>query len=78
MSADLKALYAMRCDHADGCSRELETYDGGAWLYDTPEEARAAAYDSDWTRGEDGKDYCDLHRDDAEPAADVEIRGTER
>lgn len=55
-------MYSMSCDHPDGCSAELETYDGGAWLYDSAAEARTAAYDFDWvTDGE--HDYCDRHRD---------------
>lgn len=67
MSAEQKIMYAMRCDYLGGCSRELESYDGGAWLYDSPEEARKAAYDADWVTDVDGSDYCDLHRDAATP-----------
>lgn len=63
MSTNPKVMHSMRCDHPDGCSSELETYDGGSWLYDTAEEARNAARDYDWvTDGE--RDYCDRHRDD--------------
>lgn len=58
MSAIEKTLYAMRCDFEGGCSSELETHDGGAWLYDSPEEAREAAEDFDWVAGQGGKDYC--------------------
>ena len=63
MSAIGKTMYAMRCDFPDGCSSELETYDGGAWLYDTADEARKAAYDYDWVTDGNGRDYCDRHRD---------------
>lgn len=69
MSTNPKVMHSMRCDHPDGCSAELETYDGGSWLYDTAEEARNAARDYDWvTDGE--RDFCDRHRDDLLEAAD--------
>lgn len=70
MSARSKMMFEMRCDFP-GCPAELESYDGGAWLYDTEKEARDAAYDHDWAVNADtGRDYCDRHRDEA----DVEIR----
>lgn len=62
MSTEAKTMHAMRCDHPEGCSAELETYDGGAWLYESATDARVAAYDCDWvTDGE--HDYCANHRD---------------
>lgn len=58
MSAIGKTMYAMRCDHPDLCSAELESDYGGAWLYDTPDEAREAARDIyEWAHI-NGKDYC--------------------
>lgn len=72
MSTEARIMHSMRCDHPAGCSSELETYDGGSWLYDSPEEARAAAYDYDWVTDGEGKDYCDRHRDDMPEAADRE------
>lgn len=64
MTAEAKAMYSMRCDYQNGCSSELEGDDGeGAWLYDSADQARVAAYDYDWVT--DGiRDYCDHHRDE--------------
>lgn len=65
-------MHSISCDYPGGCSAELETYDGGAWLYDSAREAREAAYDADWATDVDGKDFCERHRPDdadgAEPA----------
>ena len=62
MSAIGKVMYSMGCDYPDLCSAELDNDYGGSWLYDSPEEARVAAYDADWVHV-DGKDYCERHRD---------------
>lgn len=70
MSAIGKTMYEMSCDHPNLCSEELESYDGGAWLYNTADEARAAAVDYDWVHV-GGKDYCPRHVPDV-LAADVE------
>ena len=70
MSAIGKTMYEMSCDHPNLCSEELESYDGGAWLYNTADEARAAAVDYDWVHV-GGKDYCPRHVPDVLPA-DVE------
>lgn len=68
MTAQQKTMYAMRCDFT-GCSSELEGDDGGAWLYDTADEARTAARDIyDWVSDGNGRDYCDRHRDTVEAA----------
>lgn len=63
MSAIGKTMYSMGCDHPDLCSAELESYDGGVWLYDTAAEARTVALDYDWVHV-DGKDYCPRHAPD--------------
>jgi hypothetical protein len=55
-------MYSMRCDHPGGCSAELDTDYGGAWLYETIEEARAAARDYDWVTDDRGRDFCWDHR----------------
>jgi len=78
MSVHAKWMHSISCDHPGGCSAELETYDGGAWLYDSAREAREAAYDADWATDVDGQDFCERHRpEDREPtgwrAIDVQL-----
>lgn len=64
MSTKSRQMFSMQCDFT-GCPAELESDDGGAWLYDTAEEARKAAYDYDWVTDGD-RDYCDRHRDEVD------------
>lgn len=81
MSVEAKWMHSISCDYPGGCSAELENDYGGAWLYDSPREAREAAYDADWATDVEGKDFCERHRpddtDSAEPtgrrASDVQL-----
>lgn len=66
MSTIGRFMYSMRCDHPGGCSAELDGDYGGAWLYDTDEEARNAARDYDWVTDGKGHDYCWDHRGNAD------------
>lgn len=71
MSALGRVMYSMRCDHPDGCSAELDNDYGGAWLYDTEDEARDASRDADWVTDGDGKDYCWDHRENVPEYAEA-------
>lgn len=64
MSVKAQTLFKMVCDH-EGCTAEVESYDGGALVFPTIAEAKADAYDHDWTADEYGLDFCDQHREDA-------------
>ncbi len=61
MSTTAKQMFEIRCDFP-GCRAELESDDGGPFMFDNAEGARDMAEGNyDWLTDVDGKDYCYDH-----------------